>query len=575
MGTIWVKEFPGGLDARRLAETTGGGSLIKAVDAHITRGGEVEKRAAFVKAYDLPAGTVGLAANATGLVVFGKAASPTMPSGVAYERLDNGGAENLAYVPAWDLYDGRIYAVGEYVDGTLSHFYDETLVSDWYDGKARYSFDVIGGTGGGTLDTLTVGGISVISGAVSWNTDTDTTADDIAADINSHVSTPEYNAVANGNRVTIIADIDGTAANGLEVVATVTDVSLSALTGEMAGGATASTTFQPGAFVKTLGRKMFALSGTLVHFSGLDDPESFNTDSVGAGFVDMSKEARLEDDLTALATYNQYVAIFERRTVLVYFFDPDPALTRKSQILLNTGTEYPRSVTQFGDADVFYLDTTGLRSLRARDSSSAAATSDIGIPIDELVRADIEALTGDDTRRVFGVIEPKDARFWLIIKNKIYVFSYFPGSKVSAWTLYLPGFDVDEVVAWRGKVYLRTGDAIYVYGGAEASLTYDATSAKAWLPYLNADKPTDDKRWTGVDAAVRGTWNISFGFDPLNEHYSDIIATVAETSYDAKRLSTLGRSTHVSVRFESTGEGYAKLGAAVIHYEDINGETED
>ena len=47
MGTVWVREFTGGLDARRLPETTAGGVLIRARNGHISRGGEFEKRAAF------------------------------------------------------------------------------------------------------------------------------------------------------------------------------------------------------------------------------------------------------------------------------------------------------------------------------------------------------------------------------------------------------------------------------------------------------------------------------------------------------------------------------------------------
>ena len=50
MGTIWVREFTGGLDVRRLPETSPGGTLMRGLDCHITRGGEVEQRAVFAEA---------------------------------------------------------------------------------------------------------------------------------------------------------------------------------------------------------------------------------------------------------------------------------------------------------------------------------------------------------------------------------------------------------------------------------------------------------------------------------------------------------------------------------------------
>jgi hypothetical protein len=43
MSTIWIKEFIGGLDTRRMPATTPGGVLLRGVDGHITRGGEFEK----------------------------------------------------------------------------------------------------------------------------------------------------------------------------------------------------------------------------------------------------------------------------------------------------------------------------------------------------------------------------------------------------------------------------------------------------------------------------------------------------------------------------------------------------
>ena len=92
MGTIWVREFTGGLDARRLPETSAGGTLIRAKDCHINRGGEVEQRADFLKLYSAPLNaTVGLAADRNGLVVFKVAQVPlqqqVLPFGVTGDPL--------------------------------------------------------------------------------------------------------------------------------------------------------------------------------------------------------------------------------------------------------------------------------------------------------------------------------------------------------------------------------------------------------------------------------------------------------------------------------------------------------
>lgn len=569
MGTIWIREFTGGLDTRRMPETTSGGVLIVGQDGHITRGGEFEVRAAFVPAYTLPAGaTVGLANTTAGIVVFGADAAPTLPAGVTYQQLVDTTGQELVEVPSFDLYAGRIYAAGQFADGSVSHFYDGVRVDDWYDGRARASFRVTGGVSGDELTALLVNGVAIISGAVAWVTDHATTAAAIAAAINSHTSSPEYTATSVGTQVNIIAAAgSGAAANGYAVNFAVSgEFTVSPSVGlALAGGADASDTYEPGTFVRTFGTKMYALSGPALHGSGIQQPTKWTTDATGAFFIDMSTQSSGAEQLVAVAPYQGSLAVFSDETVQIEYVDPDPTLNRLSQVLNNTGAISGRSVTQFGDSDLFYCSVSGLRSLRARDSSNAASTTDIGVPVDDLITAKIAELTDAERSRIIGLIEPRDGRFWLIMKDTIFVFSYFSGAKVSAWSIYKPGFDVEYAVVFRRRVYLRSGDTIYVFGGLGAELAYDDTRAVAQIPYLDGDEPYTMKTWTGVDAAMIGVWEVEALMDPRAPEAADKLAVLDGTTYGLDRNQAIGKSAYVSLRFTSQG-GYARLASAAIHY---------
>ena len=61
MSYFIVADFKGGLNTTKLPVTAAPGTLRTLSNAHITRGGEIEKRRAFVSWKTLPAGTVGLA----------------------------------------------------------------------------------------------------------------------------------------------------------------------------------------------------------------------------------------------------------------------------------------------------------------------------------------------------------------------------------------------------------------------------------------------------------------------------------------------------------------------------------
>lgn len=699
MGTVWIKEFTGGLDARRMPETTAGGVLVKAENGHVTRGGEFEKRAAFVPVYELPAGdTVGLSSARAGLYVFGHEPAPVgLPVGVTYQRLQHeDGATALARILSSDLYAGKLYVVGEFADGSIFHFYDGVRVEDWYDGRSSASFEITGGgitpalravgsfeiTGGtsnpgvnrissividgvsiigaainhtgnnattaaavaaaitshasspdytatsdgqtvivtasatgpapngkaifvavggdvtvgneqvmiggsdaiaSSLTDLKINGVSVISAPVEWSTSHEATAAAIAAAVNTSLSSPEYTATSVGARVNLIAATPGAAPNGFAVTFTLNNLTVDPNEGlVLAGGANVDDTFQPGTFVKTIGKKMYSVSGPNTHFSGISAPTQWTTDAVGAGFIDMSTESSGSEQLVALARYQNFVAVFAERVIQVWFFDPDPALSRQIQVLNNTGTISGLSVTQIGDNDLFYLDESGLRSLKARDSSNAAATTDIGVPVDTLITAKLQTLTATERSNIIGLIEPHDGRFWLIMKDAIFVFSLFNGAKISAWTTYVPSvveddetvtFDIDAATVFDKRVYVRSGDTIYVYGGLGTSPTYDATVAEAWLPYLDANDPTRRKEWQGIDAALEGAWDVYYAMNPNNTAAQDKIANLFRTTYDEDRVPSLGGSTHISPRFRTTGDGYARLSSVVVHYE--GGDNED
>lgn len=571
MGTIWIREFAAGLDARRLSETTPGGALIRAVNCHINRGGEIEKRAAFVPTYEVP-GTVGLAQTPSGIVVFGHQASVTVPSGVTYQRLQHpDGTTALSRVLSTDLYAGKIYAVATFADGSRYHFYDGARVPDWFDGRARASFSVVGGGSGGQVTAITVGGISIIGSAVNWTTDVEATAAAIASAINSTTSSPEYTAVATDNVVSVVASAVGPAANGLAVAVTTSGAMvLSGTTGlTMANGATPDTgTFTPGTFVKTFGSKMYSVSGSAAHFSGIDQPTKWKTDTVGAGFIDMAKQTAGAEDLVSIAKYQTFAALFAERTIVIQYFDVDPENNRLVQVLANTGTVAARAVTQFGDSDVFYRDESGIRSLRARDSSNAAFTSDIGSAIDPLLVSAQQSLTFDQRAAAIGLIEPTDGRFWLIEGSTIYVFSYFTGSRISAWSTYEPGFDITDAVIYRRRAYVRgDDDTIYVFGGLGDATVYDDTEAEAWLPYMHADSPTKQKHVRAVDVACRGTWEIRLAMQPTDTEASDVVAIVDRTTFNLPTLPATGSSSHLSLRFTSKNDGPAIIGSAVIHFD--------
>ena len=87
---------------------------------------------------------------------------------------------------------------------------------------------------GGSINTVTVNGVTITSGSVAYSTSLAVTATALAANITAFTSSPDYTAVAVGTTVTITATTASASVNGFVVAVTLT--TLTASTTNMTGG---------------------------------------------------------------------------------------------------------------------------------------------------------------------------------------------------------------------------------------------------------------------------------------------------------------------------------------------------
>ena len=328
-----------------------------------------------------------------------------------------------------------------------------------------------------------------------------------------------------------------------------------------------------GIFCFTYKGKEYIGIGSTLYFSSLNNPVKWDTYDTGSGFIDMSNNFGGRDDLTGAGVYQNNIAVFTERNCQLWFFDPDPNQNSQKQVLDNTGCLAPNSVVSVGATDLFYLSYNGVRSLQSRESTDAAYANDIGSPIDEIVIAILASLTPEQRAAAKALIEPIDGRYWISIGSRLFVLSYFKGSNILAWSEYVLGFQVDEMVSFREKVYIRSGNKIYLYGGNSGS-QYDSSPVVVELPYLDANKPGTFKSVNGVDITCQGTWKVFMGFDYTNANARDEIATFTQPSFALGKIPATGIGTHIGVRLTSDHPGYSRLANVLVHYDDLHSKHE-
>ena len=487
------------------------------------------------------------------------------------------------------------------------------------------------------VNSVKVDGIEVLGTPVSWENSHGATAAAVAVQINAYTSSPEYVATTtDGSKVVLTAgsgtgktpngriisvETEGTVvisgitsmSGGVDTVAAIPQITRVSFypTGNFlypvkAGGKYGLTIVDPdnpsvpiivgasrvagkspGSTV-TYKSKEYAAVGSTLYFSAVNDATKWDIYDTGSGFIDMSNNFGGREDITGMGVYQNYLAVFNRRSVQLWSMDVDPANNSQAQIIANTGALAPNSIVSVGSIDLLYLADNGVRSLRARENTDTAFSSDIGSAIDSIVISHMEELDttnygslGYDTKYTAkAIIEPIDGRYWLSLGGKIYVLSYFPGSNISAWSIYeTDQWDVvTEMVTREDKVYIRDEvGKIYIYGFDlnapsidDRNNIYDSSQVVVELPYLDGNKPATYKEAKGIDMTCAGEWKVYLGFDHTNPSARDLVATVTQPTFALGKVTATGAGTHFGPRFVNQSAGPALLANFIVHFDEMH-----
>jgi hypothetical protein len=493
----------------------------------------------------------------------------------------------------------------------ISEFIDPSTItaSPYTAGRFIAKFGTLLGGVSNKITSVKVNGTEMISGHVKWAFSNSDTMARLVEKINSFTSTPDYAASIDGESIVLTSPAGSGASRNGHVIVVITEGDVTTANYKsFSGGADANTamrqtiryTFEaPQIYINskvqlvatpkldaanpvywgnsrvlgsspvaalTYKTKAHVTGGSSLFFSGLNQPTKWSVGATGSGFINMSNNNSGNEVLTGIALYQGTLASFARRSIQIWSMDTDPANNRQIQVLANTGALGQKSIVSVGDIDVFYLSDSGVRSVRARDSSNAAVVNDVGTPIDNLILQDISQLSQEDRTKCPAIIEPIDGRYWIAIGSKMYVYSYFPSSQVAAWSTYEPGRTFTEFTTKDGKVYAKEGQTVYVYGGLDGN-TYDSSNVEVVLPYIDGGKPAHMKTIMGLDMTCEGEWAVEIGMDPISPEARDLVATISQPTFTLGRIQATGMGTHVGVRMVNQSSGYARIANLITHFD--------
>ena len=251
------------------------------------------------------------------------------------------------------------------------------------------------------------------------------------------------------------------------------------------------------------------VNGDVVRYCATNDATDW-TSADDAGFLPTGLQATTEINCTLLAEYRGNLVVMTPSDFMAWQVDPDPAQMTHLDTIQGIGTIYPRAAASIA-SDLMILTPQGVRSVGVAAASTNLQDSDVGKPVDDLIRQELAAF--DDPTAFYNA---SLGEFWVVFGSKAYVYQKSRLAKVEAWSRDEYPFPIDANTSLGGALYLRSGNKVYKVNRDRLNDAGAYFDSLVWWPHLDMGAPGASKMLVGVDIVASGTVTLSVGYDQTN-----------------------------------------------------------
>jgi hypothetical protein len=309
-----------------------------------------------------------------------------------------------------------------------------------------------------------------------------------------------------------------------------------------------------------------------IHYSASGDPTDWTktSDAGGSAGLPTGRESIGDSVPLALGSFKGRLVVFNSDNTQVWRTDVDPANVSIETTLGSVGSQWPNGIQVVGD-DLFFLTDAGVRSIGQQIYTGNLQDTDVGSPIDELVRARLVLSTRVGTT---ATLEPGSAfytgggQYMCYVANEIFVFTFARMSKVTAWSRYLTQYDIQSIAPYGEYMFIRMNDNIYVFNpdsyqddGATA-IPLEVTSS-----YQAFKKPGRWKQIVGSDVMFNGTAEVQHRWDARSPSEATTAVSLSSDTRPGPLIPVELMTTECSFKITQTANTEFQFNGISYYYE--------
>jgi len=256
--------------------------------------------------------------------------------------------------------------------------------------------------------------------------------------------------------------------------------------------------------------KVYASDGETVAYCATGEPTNWSKDN-DAGFLPTGDRSPGNSICTGLGVVSNRLCVFHEDAIQIWAVDPDPARNELEEQLAGIGTRYYQSITS-ASKDLYFLSENGVRSIGGQSMYRNMKGSDVGSPIDNIVRKFIK----EDDGRVDSQFYPGQGQYLLTLKDDTYVLTASARDKLEAWSMYKFSRPFGQMAHLGEKLYVRYQDSIYVLDEDRTDDAGHPFYVVMETPFYGFGTEGQYKLFQGMEAILEGYGTIDHGVNPNN-----------------------------------------------------------
>jgi len=260
--------------------------------------------------------------------------------------------------------------------------------------------------------------------------------------------------------------------------------------------------------------KIYASNGNTVSYSATADPEDSQpvwTRDKDAGFLPTGDRSPGNSECTGLGVVSNRLVVFHEDAAQIWAVDPDPARNELEEQIAGIGTRHYQSISA-ANKDLYFLSEVGIRSIGGQSMYKNMKGSDVGSPIDILLKHWIR----EDEGRVDSVYYAGEGQYLLTVGDDTYVLTKSQRDKLNAWSLYKFSIPFGQMASVGDRLYVRHKGDIYVLDEETTDDNGSEFIVEFETPFYSFGQEGQFKMFKSMEAIVEGVGMINHTVNPNN-----------------------------------------------------------